>query len=308
MAEITASLVKELREKTGAGMLDCKKALVETSGNLEEAIDWLRKKGLSTAAKKAGRTASQGLVAVKVEGKKGVVLEVNSETDFVARNADFQQFVANALDVSLKLEQGADAETLKAEPMQDKTVADTLVDLVAKIGENLSVRRLAVLSVDNGVVVPYVHNAVAPNMGKIGVLVALESKAGEADLQTLGKQIAMHIAATSPVSLSIEEVPEDLVQREKDIIFEQARSTGKPEAIIEKMVEGRLRKFYEEVVLLEQDFVVDNEKKIKDVLSDFAKDSGTDVKLAAFVRFNLGEGIEKQEADFAAEVAAQIGK
>lgn len=308
MAEITASLVKELREKTGAGMLDCKKALVETSGNLEEAIDWLRKKGLSTAAKKAGRTASQGLVAVKVEGKKGVVLEVNSETDFVARNADFQQFVANALDVSLKLEQGADADTLKAEPMQDKTVADTLVDLVAKIGENLSVRRLAVLSVDNGVVVPYVHNAVAPNMGKIGVLVALESKASEADLQTLGKQIAMHIAATSPVSLSIEEVPEDLVQREKDIISEQAKSSGKPEAIIEKMVEGRLRKFYEEVVLLEQDFVVDNEKKIKDVLSDFAKDSGTDVKLAAFVRFNLGEGIEKQETDFAAEVAAQIGK
>lgn len=306
MAEITASLVKDLREKTGAGMLDCKKALVEAGGNLEDAIDWLRKKGLATAAKKAGRTASQGLVAAKVDGKKGVVLEVNSETDFVARNADFQGFVAKALDVALNTD--GDVEALKAADMDGKSVSDTLTDLVAKIGEHLNVRRVETLTVENGVVVPYVHNAVVPSMGKIGVLVALESEADTGALTVLGKQIAMHAAAVAPVALNIADVPADLVQREKDIISEQAKASGKPEAIIEKMIDGRLRKFYEEVVLMEQDFVMDNEKKVKDVVADFAKENGKDVKLKAFVRFNLGEGIEKQETDFAAEVAAQLGK
>jgi elongation factor Ts len=306
MAEITASLVKDLREKTGAGMLDCKKALVEAGGNLEDAIDWLRKKGLATAAKKAGRTASQGLVAAKVDGKKGVVLEVNSETDFVARNADFQGFVAKALDVALNTD--GDVEALKAADMGGKSVSDTLTDLVAKIGEHLNVRRVETLTVENGVVVPYVHNAVVPGMGKIGVLVALESEADTGALTVLGKQIAMHAAAVAPVALNIADVPADLVQREKDIISEQAKASGKPEAIIEKMIDGRLRKFYEEVVLMEQDFVMDNEKKVKDVVADFAKENGKDVKLKAFVRFNLGEGIEKQETDFAAEVAAQLGK
>ncbi len=306
MAEITASLVKDLREKTGAGMLDCKKALVEANGDLENAIDWLRKKGLATAAKKAGRTASQGLVAAKVSGKKGVVLEVNSETDFVARNADFQNFVSKALDVALNT--NGDVEALKAADMGGKTVADTLTDLVAKIGEHLNVRREQTISVDNGVVVPYIHNAVVPGMGKIGVLVALESDADTAALTTLGKQIAMHAAAVAPVALNISDVPADMVQREKDIFSEQARASGKPEAIIEKMIDGRLRKFYEEVVLMEQDFVMDSDKKVKDVIADFAKENGKDVKLKSFARFNLGEGIEKQETDFAAEVAAQLGK
>ena len=306
MAEITASLVKELREKTGAGMLDCKKALVEAGGDLENAVDWLRKKGLATAAKKAGRTASQGLVAAKVEGKKGVVLEVNSETDFVALNADFQGFVAAALDVAINTE--GDTEALKAADMGGKSVADTLTDLVAKIGENLNVRRFETLSVEKGAVVPYIHNAVVPGMGKIGVLVALESEADESALNALGKQIAMHIAATSPVALNTADVPAEMVQREKDIFSEQARASGKPEAIIEKMIEGRLRKFYEEVVLMEQEFVMDGDKKVKDVVADFAKESGKDTKLKAFVRFKLGEGIEKQETDFAAEVAAQLGQ
>jgi len=306
MAEITASLVKDLREKTGAGMLDCKKALVEANGDIESAIDWLRKKGLATAAKKAGRTASQGLVAAKVDGKKGAVLEVNSETDFVALNADFQGFVASALNVALATD--GDVEALKAANMGGKSVADTLTDLVAKIGENLNVRRFETLSVNKGAVVPYIHNAVVPGMGKIGVLVALESDADEAALNALGKQIAMHIAAVSPVALNIADVPAEMVQREKDIFSEQARASGKPEAIIEKMIEGRLRKFYEEVVLMEQEFVMNGDKKVKDVVADFAKESGKDTKLKAFVRFKLGEGIEKQETDFAAEVAAQLAQ
>ena len=306
MAEITASLVKDLREKTGAGMLDCKKALVEAGGDIESAVDWLRKKGLATAAKKAGRTASQGLVAAKVAGKKGVVLEVNSETDFVALNADFQGFVAAALDVALAT--NGDTEALKAADMGGKSVADTLTDLVAKIGENLSVRRFESLSVENGVVVPYIHNAVVPGMGKIGVLVALESEADEAALNALGKQIAMHIAATSPVALNIADVPAEMVQREEDVYSEQARASGKPEAIIEKMIEGRLRKFYEEVVLMEQEFVMDGDKKVKDIVADFAKESGKATELKAFARFKLGEGIEKQETDFAAEVAAQLAQ
>lgn len=306
MGEVTASLVKELREMTGSGMLDCKKALTETAGNLQEAVDWLRKKGLAAAAKKAGRIASQGLVAVKVQDNKGVVVEVNSETDFVARNKDFQDFVGQVADAALSVD--CDYEKTKSASVGDKTVEETVTALVAKIGEHLHFRRSAGLSVVQGAVVPYVHSAVSDGKGKIGVLVALESAADKAALTALGKQIAMHVAATAPVALNIGEVPAELLEREKSVISEQARASGKPEAIIEKMTEGRLRKFYEEVVLLEQDFVIDNEKKVKDAVAEAAKELGSDIKLTGFVRFNLGEGIEKKEEDFAAEVAAQLNK
>ncbi len=306
MAEITASLVKELREKTGAGMLDCKKALTEAAGDMENAIDWLRKKGLSAAAKKAGRTASQGLVAATAKDGKGVVIEVNSETDFVARNDDFQAFVDEAMQVAL--DEDGDIEAVKNHKAGDKSVAEKLTDLVAKIGENLSLRRSASLKADKGAVVSYVHGAVTPGKGKIGVLVALESDAPADKLEALGKQIAMHVAATNPMSLDISGVDAHELEREKGIIAEQAKASGKPEAIIEKMVEGRLRKFYEEVVLLEQAFVMDPDKKVKDAVADFAKELGSDVKITGFVRFGLGEGIEKEETDFAAEVAAQLNK
>jgi len=306
MAEITASLVKELREKTGAGMLDCKKALTEAAGDMENAIDWLRKKGLSAAAKKAGRTASQGLVAATAKDGKGVVIEVNSETDFVARNDDFQAFVDEAMQVAL--EENGDIEAVKNHKVGDKNISEKLTDLVAKIGENLSLRRSAALKVNKGAVVSYVHGSVAPGKGKIGVLVALESDAPADKLETLGKQIAMHVAATNPMSLDISGVDAHELEREKSIISEQAKASGKPEAIIEKMVEGRLRKFYEEVVLLEQAFVMDPDKKVKDAVADFAKELGSDVKVTGFVRFGLGEGIEKEETDFAAEVAAQLNK
>jgi len=306
MAEITASLVKELREKTGAGMLDCKKALTEAAGDMENAIDWLRKKGLSAAAKKAGRTASQGLVAATAKDGKGVVIEVNSETDFVARNDDFQAFVDEAMQVAL--EENGDIEAVKNHKVGDKNISEKLTDLVAKIGENLSLRRSAALKVNKGAVVSYVHGAVASGKGKIGVLVALESDAPADKLETLGKQIAMHVAATNPMSLDISGVDAHELEREKSIISEQAKASGKPEAIIEKMVEGRLRKFYEEVVLLEQAFVMDPDKKVKDAVADFAKELGSDVKITGFVRFGLGEGIEKEETDFAAEVAAQLNK
>jgi len=306
MAEITASLVKELREKTGAGMLDCKKALTEAAGDMENAIDWLRKKGLSAAAKKAGRTASQGLVAATAKDGRGVVIEVNSETDFVARNDDFQAFVDEAMQVAL--EENGDIEAVKNHKVGDKNISEKLTDLVAKIGENLSLRRSAALKVNKGAVVSYVHGSVAPGKGKIGVLVALESDAPADKLETLGKQIAMHVAATNPMSLDISGVDAHELEREKSIISEQAKASGKPEAIIEKMVEGRLRKFYEEVVLLEQAFVMDPDKKVKDAVADFAKELGSDVKVTGFVRFGLGEGIEKEETDFAAEVAAQLNK
>ncbi len=306
MAEITASLVKELREKTGAGMLDCKKALTEAAGDMENAIDWLRKKGLSAAAKKAGRTASQGLVAATAKDGKGVVIEVNSETDFVARNDDFQAFVDEAMQVAL--DEDGDIEAVKNHKAGDKSIAERLTDLVAKIGENLSLRRSASLKADKGAVVSYVHGAVVPGKGKIGVLVALESDAPADKLEALGKQIAMHVAATNPMSLDISGVDAHELEREKGIIAEQAKASGKPEAIIEKMVEGRLRKFYEEVVLLEQAFVMDPDKKVKDAVAEFAKELGSDVKITGFVRFGLGEGIEKEETDFAAEVAAQLNK
>jgi len=302
---VTAALVKELREKSGAGMMDCKKALGETGGDMDAAIDWLRTKGLATAAKKSGRVASEGLVAIAVDGPKGAVVELNAETDFVARNTEFQNF-ARALS-GLALEAG-DLDSLRAAdfPGTGRNVADELTQKIATIGENMSLRRMERLSVENGVVVSYMHNAAAEGLGRIGVLVALESTADGASLDALGKQIAMHIAATAPASLSVDDLDPELVQRERDVLIEQAKASGKPQDIAEKMVVGRMKKFYQEVVLLEQTSVIDGETRIADVIAKAGKDAGADIALKAFVRFNLGEGIEKEETDFAAEVAAQL--
>jgi elongation factor Ts len=303
---VTAALVKELREKSGAGMMDCKKALTETDGDLDAAIDWLRTKGLASAAKKSGRVAAEGLVGTAVDGTTGAVLEVNSETDFVARNESFQAFVETA--TKLALSTGDDIEALKgvAYPETGRTVAEELTHNIATIGENMALRRAKVLSVGDGVVVPYVHNAAKPGLGKIGVLVALESTGDKDKLAELGKQIAMHVAAAAPQSLSTDDLDPASIERERTVLVEQARESGKPEEIIEKMVEGRLRKFYQEVVLLEQTFVVDGETKIAKVVDNAAKDAGAPVKLSGFARFQLGEGIEREESDFAAEVAAQL--
>ena len=302
MAEITAALVKELREKTGAGMMECKKALSENGGDLEGSIDFLRKKGLSVAEKKAGRIASQGLVGVVVEGNKGAIVELNSETDFVARNAEFQAMLTKMLGAALTT--NGDVEAMKNETVDGKTIDTTLTELIAKIGENMTLRRAASVQVNSGVVVPYMHTAVVPNQGKIGVLVAIESTADQAQLADLGKKIAMHIAASSPRFLKIEDVDAQTLAHEKSIYEEQAKASGKPANIIEKMVEGRIRKFHEEVVLMEQAFIMDPDKKIKDVVAAAAKELGSDVTLSGYVRFALGEGLEKKNEDFAAEVAS----
>ena len=310
MADITAAMVKELRETTGAGMLDCKKALVEANGDMEQAVDWLRKKGLASAAKKSSRVAAEGLVAVAVDGNKGAAVEVNSETDFVAKNEIFQEYVEDAAKVALHC--NGDVEAMKAfvcpKCADSKTFGERLTDMIAKIGENINLRRAKVISVNNGVVCSYVHNAVRNGLGKIGVLVALESTADKAKLEELGKHIAMHIAATAPIALNIAGVAPEAVEHEKSIFAEQAKASGKPANIIEKMVEGRIRKFYEEVVLEEQAFIMDPDKKIKDIVADAAKECGADIKLADFVFFKLGDGLQKKEEDFAAEVAAQLGK
>ena len=306
MAEITAATVKELRERTGAGMMDCKKALAETNGDMEAAIDWLRTKGLAAAAKKAGRTAAEGLIGVAVEGTRGAVVEVNSETDFVAKNEIFQVFVRNV--ATLALQHGTDVETLGAAQYPDGgTVAEKLTDNIAKIGENQSLRRAAVVEVSEGVVVPYVHNQVAPGLGKIGVLVALESGAPAETLTALGKQIAMHVAAANPLALNAEDLDADLVERERAIAMEKAKESGKPQNIVEKMVEGGLAKFRKDNALLSQLFVMDNKTPVAEVVAQTAKDAGTGIVLKGFVRFQLGEGIAKEESDFAAEVAAAAG-
>jgi elongation factor Ts len=306
MAEITAASVKELRERTGAGMMDCKKALAETNGEMEPAIDWLRAKGLSAAAKKAGRTAAEGLVGVAVEGHRGAVVEVNSETDFVAKNETFQDLVRNV--ATLALEHGADVDALSAAAYPGGgTVADALTESIAKIGENQSLRRAAVIEVGEGAVVSYVHNQAAPGLGKIGVLVALESAAASEILLTLGKQIAMHVAAAHPLALSAEDLPAELIERERSIALEKARESGKPQNIVEKMVEGGLAKFRKEHALLTQLFVIDNKTPVAEVVAAAAKEAGTGIALAGFVRFQIGEGIEKKESDFAAEVAAAAG-
>ena len=297
MAEITATLVKDLRETTGAGMMDCKKALTETNGDLEAAVDWLRKKGLSAAAKKAGRVAAEGLVAVASAGNKAVVVEVNAETDFVARNDAFQAIALKAAKIAL--ETGLDTEGLKAHA----ELATELTQLIATVGENMAIRRVVQLSVPQGIVATYVHNALAPNLGKIGVLVALESGADVAKLNELGKQLAMHVAAARPEALTIADVDTKALDRERNVLADQARASGKPEEIIAKMVEGRLRKYYEEVVLTEQVYVVDGETKIAKVVENAGKTLGSPVKLTGFARYQLGEGIEKAADDFAAEVA-----
>ena len=299
MPEVTATMVKDLREKTGAGMMDCKKALDEAKGEMEAAIDWLRKKGLSAAAKKAGRVAAEGLIAVATGDKKAAAVEINAETDFVARNEQFQQFALQAAKTAF--DTGADADALKGK------LQDTLTGLIATIGENMNIRRAAQLSVTQGIVASYVHNALVPNLGRIGVLVALESSADPAKLMEFGKQLAMHVAAARPEFLAIADVDAKSLQRERDIFTEQAKASGKPDNIIPKMVEGRIRKYYEDVVLLEQLYVVDGESRVKDAIEKASKTFGAPVKLAGFVRYQLGEGIEKTQDDFAAEVAKMAG-
>ena len=307
MAEVTASLVKELREKTGAGMMDCKRALGETAGDIEVAIDWLRKKGLAAAAKKAGRIAAEGLVGVATSEHAGAVVEVNSETDFVARNDAFQNLFRQVAERALA---DGDIEAIKAAafPGTGRSVAEELTHLVATIGENMNLRRARRLEVAKGIVVSYVHNALTAGLGKIGVLIALDSAGDAGKLAALGKQLAMHVAAANPQFLDIAAVDKASLDRERDILREQANASGKSDAIIDKMVEGRLRKYYEEVVLLEQIFVVDGETRIAKVVEATAKEAGAPIKIAGFVRFALGEGIEKEQADFAAEVAAQLGR
>lgn len=303
---ITAAMVKELREKSGAGMMDCKTALNESGGDMEAAVDWLRTKGLAKAAKKAGRVAAEGLVGVATDGTKAAVIELNSETDFVARNEGFQELVAKVAKVATTTD--GTVEALAAADLDGKSVADAITDAIATIGENMTLRRSALLSVNEGVVSTYVHGKVAEGLGKIGVLVALESSADAAKLDGLGRQIAMHVAATSPLALNTEELDPAVVEREKAVFSEQARESGKPDNIIEKMVEGRLRKFYEEVTLVKQAFVINPDQTVEQAVEALAKELGTEVKLTGFVRLALGEGIEKEEQDFAAEVAAATGQ
>jgi elongation factor Ts len=304
MAQITAALVKELREKTGAGMMDCKKALGETDGSMDDAVDWLRKNGLAAAAKKSGRVASEGLIGVFAGSAEGAVVEVNAETDFVSRNENFQNFVEQVAAIACTAKGDVDVIAGTDFPGSGRSVAEELTHNIATIGENMNLRRAAYLSVSSGVVASYVHGALKPGLGKIGVLVGLESDAPADKLQDLGRQLAMHIAAARPESLSIADVDPANLERERAVLSEQAAASGKAPEIIEKMVEGRLRKYYQEVVLLEQTFVIDNETKIAKVVDKASKDLGAPVKLVGFVRFELGEGIEKESADFAAEVAS----
>jgi elongation factor Ts len=308
MAEITASLVKELREKTGAGMMDCKKALGEVAGDIEKAVDWLRTKGLSAAAKKAGRVAAEGLVGVVASGSRGAVLEVNAETDFVGRNEMFQKFVGET--TRLALDNAGDMAKIAAAPFPGtgRDVQGELTHLIATIGENMSLRRAAMLSVSDGVVASYVHNKVTPELGKIGVLVALESTGDKAKLEALAKQLAMHVASANPQSLTIEDLDNAAVERERAVLSEKAGQSGKAADIIAKMVEGGIRKFQQEVVLLEQAFIMDGKTKVSKVVDEAGKQVGAPVRLAGFLRFALGEGIEKKSEDFAAEVAAQLKK
>ncbi|MCK5041350.1 MAG: elongation factor Ts [Sphingomonadales bacterium] len=307
MAQITAGLVKELRDKTGAGMMDCKKALGECDGNVEEAVDWLRKNGLSKAAKKSGRVAAEGLIGIAGGENCASLVEINSETDFVSRNELFQEFVTAIAGLSLANDGDIDAVQASGYPDTERNVAEQLTHNISTIGENMNIRRMASLSVDEGMVSSYVHNAVAADLGKIGVLVGLQSSADKDALNSLGKQLAMHIAATNPQSLTVEDLDPALVEREKSVQWETARASGKPDNIIEKMIDGRMRKYYEEVVLNNQVSVIDGERKISEIIADASKELGTEVTLTGFVRFQLGEGIEKEESDFAAEVAQAVG-
>jgi elongation factor Ts len=304
---ISAQQIKELRETSGAGMMDCKKALLETNGNIEEAIDWLRTKGLAKAAKKAGRVAAEGLIAIAHSGNKASIIELNSETDFVARNEQFQQIAEHIAAVALKTE--GDAESVKAAhyPTGGKNVGDTITEAIATIGENMNLRRSRTISVKQGLVSTYIHNAVKPNLGKIGVILAINSDKTDDRITALGKQIAMHIAAAKPEALNRESVDASSLERERAVFKEQAIQSGKSEEIAEKMVEGRIRKFYEEVVLPEQTFVIDGKSKISEVIDQVAKETGAKISLADYAMFILGEGIEKEEDDFAAEVKKAAG-
>lgn len=305
MVDISPNLVRELREKSGAGMMDCKKALVENNGDIEAAVDWLRKKGLAAAAKKAGRVAAEGLVGVTASGNAAAVVEINAETDFIARNPQFQAMVSQAAEIAASKD--CTIEELAQAPFKGDapTVGEEITRLIAVIGENMNLRRIQRLSVTNGVVSTYVHNATVPGLGRIGVLVALESTGDSTKLQELGRKIAMHVAAASPQSLDIASLDPASLERERAVLVDQARASGRPEEVIQKMVEGRIRKFYEEVVLLEQIFVMDGKTKVADVVEQFAKEIGTPINLKGFARYSLGEGIEKEETDFAAEVQAQ---
>jgi len=311
MSEITANLVKDLRERTGAGMMDCKRALAEVQGDMEAAIDWLRKKGLAAAAKKAGRVASEGLVGVAIDEASnrtaGAIIEINAETDFVARNDKFQNLVRQVALIAAKQDYTLDALKTAAFPGESPTVNEEITRLVAVIGENMYVRRLVRLKVSQGHIASYVHNTVAPNLGKIGVLIALESNGDKAKLAELGKRLAMHVAAATPQSLTIEDLDPSTLERERSIVIEQARASGRPEEIIAKMVDGRLRKFYEEAVLMEQTFIIDGKTKIREMLEMASKELNAPVHLKSYVRYALGEGVEKAESDFATEVMAQAG-
>jgi len=306
MSNITAAMVKDLRDKTGAGMMDCKAALAETNGDAEAAIDWLRTKGLMKAAKKAGRVAAEGLVGVAVGGDTGALVEVNSETDFVARNDQFKDFVKNAAEIALEID--GDLEKLLSKQMGGSTVQEELTGLIAKIGENMSVRRVAALAVKPGVVASYVHNATSPELGKIGVLVGLKSEGDAAKLSAFGKQLAMHVAAAAPLALTPEHLSAEIVERERNVQRELAKQSGKPDNVIEKMIEGRMRKFYEESVLLSQIFVIDGETPVNKAVEKLAKEIGKPVDVVGFVRFQVGEGIEKIDDDFSDEVNKLAGR
>ncbi len=308
MSTITAAMVKELRDRTGAGMMDCKKALAETNGDIEAAADWLRKKGLAAASKKASRVAAEGLIGVATTGNKGACVEVNAETDFIARNDSFQAYVSTFADAALL--KGADLEAIKTAsyPHTGNTFESQLTHLIATIGENMNIRRATTMEVSQGVVSSYVHNQIADRVGRIGVLVGLESSADPKKLGDLGKQIAMHVAATNPQSAFIADLDQTMVAKERAVHEDMAKASGKPAEFLDKMIDGRMRKFYEQVVLMEQEFVMNPEKRVKDIIEDAAKELGSPITLKGFVRYALGEGIEKQETDFAAEVAAQLGK
>ena len=303
---VTMDQIKDLRVKTNAGISDCKKALTENDGDMEAAVDWLRKKGLASAAKKAGNIAAEGLVGAKVEGNAGVIIEFNSQTDFVAKNEQFQNLARTILTVALK--EGTSIDALKSAPFPGTShaIQDEVVNNIAVIGENLNLRRVQQIKAQNGIVATYLHNSDTPDLGKIAVAIALESTGDKAKLTELGRRIAMHIAAAKPDALRIEDVTQENLARERDVLIEQARASGRPENIIEKMVEGRIRKYYEEVVLLEQIFIIDGKTKISDLLTQAAQDIGAPVSISSFALFVLGEGIEKKETDFAAEVAAAM--
>jgi len=305
MAQISARLVKDLRDKTGAGMMNCKKALTETGGDLDTAVDWLRKNGLAAAAKKAGRVAAEGLVGAAADGPRGALVEINAETDFVGRNEEFQTFVASVVEIALASPGGID--TLAAKKMPDgATVEETLTGLIARIGENMSLRRSAVLTVEKGMIGSYVHNSVAPGLGRIAVLVGLETAGAGDRLTEFARQLAMHVAAASPRWTAVEDVAPAVLDRERGILIEQARAAGRPENVVERMVEGRLRKFFEDTVLLEQTFVIDGKAKVREAVDAAAGEIGEPVIVAGFERFALGEGLERETEDFAAEVAATL--